>query len=213
MTNSQLKTRGLVRTIVPVVLLTIVLGVAAGWASATLGIPPAIAWAVLVPNAYFVMLLLNRRRPTPDDELRQSQVTETVLLNATNTGRRLVQTIIQLAGILLGAAGVGMLFRESGGPSSLAVSTTLIGLAILVIALLTVIRWDVSYKGHTIRFENHPCFAERLYIDGEIVARGGLGVHMVLTGTIASDQGAGEVIRATSRAGFLSFSCRIVALG
>jgi hypothetical protein len=36
---------------------------------------------------------------------------------------------------------------------------------------------------------------------------------MVLTGTIASDQGAGEVIRATSRAGFLSFSCRIVALG
>jgi hypothetical protein len=128
--------------------------------------------------------------------------TETLLLEAADTRRRLIQTIIPMAGTLLGAVGVTMWVRAGGGPSAMAVSSTVIGIALIVGSLRSMIAWDVSYKGHAIRFENDPCFGERLYLDGQLVARGGVGLSMVLTGTIRSGAGAGETIRANSRAGF-----------
>ena len=117
-----------------------------------------------------------------------------------------------MTGTVLGAIGVAMWVRAGGGPSVVAVSTTVIGLLLIAVSLRSVIAWDVTYKGHAIRFQNDPCFAERLSIDGQLVARGGVGYVMVLSGTIPSGDGAGETIRATSRAGVLSFSCRIVAI-
>jgi hypothetical protein len=117
-----------------------------------------------------------------------------------------------MAGVLLGAAGVAMWVRAGGGPSVMAVSSTVIGIALIAASLRSVIAWDVSYKGHAIRFQNDPCFAEQLYIDGQLAARGGVGYVMVLSGTIPSGEGAGETIRATSRAGIFSFSCRLVAV-
>ena len=84
-------------------------------------------------------------------------------------------------------------------------------MALIVLPLRHVIGWDVSYKGHRIRFENDACFGERLLIDGQLVDRGGVGLQMVLSGTIASGDGAGDIIRATSHAGPVTFSCRIVA--
>jgi hypothetical protein len=105
-----------------------------------------------------------------------------------------------------------MWVRAGGGPSVVAVSTTAIGLVLIAVSLRSVVAWDVTYKGHAIRFQNDSCFAEQLYIDGQRVARGGVGYVMELSGTIPSGEGAGETIRATSRAGVLSFSCRIVAI-
>ena len=84
-------------------------------------------------------------------------------------------------------------------------------MALIVLPLRHVIGWDVPYKGHRIRFENDACFGERLLIDGQLVDRGGVGLQMVLSGTIASGDGAGDIIRATSYAGPVTFSCRIVA--
>jgi hypothetical protein len=138
--------------------------------------------------------------------------TETLLLDVVDTRRRLIQTIVPMAGTLLGAIGVAMWVRAGGGPSTMAVSSTVIGMALIVVSLRSMIAWDVSYKGHAIRFQNDPCLGERLYIDGQLIARGGVGLSMVLSGTIRSGEGAGEIIRVNSRAGFVSFSCRIVAL-
>jgi hypothetical protein len=105
-----------------------------------------------------------------------------------------------------------MMFRASGGFTAVPVSLTVIGIGLIVVSLRQVIGWDVSYKGHTIRFENDPCSGERLYIDGQLVDRGGVGIRMVLSGKVASGDGAGDIIEATSRAGVPTFHVRIVAL-
>ena len=104
-----------------------------------------------------------------------------------------------------------MLVRAGGGFGAASVVTTIAGVLLIVLPLRTVIGWDVFYKGHTIRFENDPCSGERLLIDGQLVDRGGVGLHMELSGAIASGAGAGEVIHATSFAGIPTFRVRIVA--
>lgn len=105
-----------------------------------------------------------------------------------------------------------MWVRADGGVSVPAVSATLIGIGLIVMSLRTIITWEVSYKGHAVRFQNDPCLAERLFIDDQLVARGGVGLHMVLSAPLTSGAGAGEIITITSRAGLFSFSCRIVAV-
>ena len=185
------------KTIATVIVLTVLLGALAGAASAYVRLPPAVIWAVIFPSIYLWMVGRGRRSKTSD----HAAGTETLLLEVADTRRRLIQTIVPMGGTLLGAAGVAMWVRGDGGPSVVAVSSTVIGIALIVVSLRSVIAWDVSYKGHAIRFQNDPCFAERLYIDGQLVARGGVGLSMVLSGTIPHGEGAGETIRATSRAG------------
>ena len=73
------------------------------------------------------------------------------------------------------------------------------------------IGWTVSYKGHRIRFFNHPILGERLYIDDQLADRGRLGFNVTMRGTIESGAGAGERITAQSRCTFVAVSCRIVA--
>jgi hypothetical protein len=196
------------RTIVMVIALTLLLGVLAGFVGANAGLPPAVLWAILFPSLFSWLLLRSGRSKAPD----RATGNETLLLDAVDGQRRLIQTLLPITGTLLGAAGVATWVRAGGGPSVIAVSSTVLGLLLIVVSLRTVIAWDVSYKGHAIRFQNDPCYAERLYIDGQLVARGGVGLSMVLLGTIQSREGAGEIIRADSRAGVLSFSCRIVAV-
>ncbi len=192
-----------------VIALTVLLGALTGVVSAYAGFPPGVMWAVIFPSFYlFWMAGRGRRSTTPD----HAAGAVTQLLDAADTSRRLVQTVLPIAGTLLGAAGVAMWVRADGGPSGVAISSTVIGIALIVLSLRTVIAWDVSYKGHAIRFQNDPCFGERLYIDGQLVARGGVGLLMVLSGAIPSGEGAGDTIKATSRAGVFSFSCRIVGV-
>ena len=135
-----------------------------------------------------------------------------MLLEASNTGGRVVQSLLPLVGTVLGILGVTMLFRADGGFNVLSVTLTVAGALLIVLPLRTVIGWDVSHKGHAIRFENDPCSGERLLIDGQLVDRGGVGLHMELSGTIASGDGAGDIIRVTSHAGLPTFHCRIVAV-
>jgi hypothetical protein len=207
MGSGQLNVSGPGRTIALVIGLTLLLGVLAGAASGFARLPPWLIWAVIFPTVY--SLLVGRRRSKVTDH---SAGTETLLLEAADTRQRAIQTIVPMAGVLLGAAGVAMWFRAGGGPSVIAISSTVIGIALIAVSLRSVIAWDVTYKGHAIRFQNDPCFAEQLFIDGQRVARGGVGYVMVLSGTIPAGEGAGETIRATSRAGLFSFSCRIVAV-
>ena len=70
--------------------------------------------------------------------------------------------------------------------------------------------WTVRYKGHTIRVENHALLGERLLLDGRLLDRGRFGRHITLRGTIETGGGAGERITAETRAGLLTFSCRMV---
>jgi hypothetical protein len=133
------------------------------------------------------------------------------LLDARVAGRRLVQTVLPITGTLLAAIGIAQAVRADGTWGSWAVAAAVVGVVLVVAALLYAVSWEVSYKGHRILFRNHPCLAERLYIDGVLVDRGGLGVTMTLRGTIQSGDGAGDRITATSIAGLWSFSCRIVA--
>jgi hypothetical protein len=207
MGSDRLNVSGPGRTIAIVIALTLLLGTVAGVASGYTRLPAWLIWVVIFPTVYRLMVGRNRSKVTD-----HAAGTETLLLEVADTRQRPIQTIVPMAGVLLGAAGVSMLVRAGGGPTVVAVSTTVIGLVLLAVSLRSVIAWDVTYKGHAIRFQNDPCFAEQLYIDGQRVARGGVGYMMVLSGTIPSGEGAGETIRATSRAGILSFSCRIVAI-
>ena len=206
-----MKKLGRTETIALVISLTLVLGLVIGFAGRFTALPPAVLWAILFPVFYGYWSSLLKGRRTQTGEPGHAR-TETVLLEASDTGRRWIQTLMPLVGTGLGAAGVSMWFRADGGPTMLAVSATVIGIAVIVWSLRTIITWDVSYKGHAIRFQNDPCLAERLFIDGQLVARGGVGIHMVLSAPLPSGAGAGEIIKVTSRAGIFSLSCRIVAV-
>jgi hypothetical protein len=203
-----MKTYG--RTLLLVIVLSIALGAIGGFLGAKFRLPPPVIWTVFGPTLFlFLYPLLNRRRSATDEEAAGVEV---VLLEASNTGGRIVQTLLPVIGALLSTGGVAMMVRADGGVSTVSVSMAIAGIALIVLSLRCVIGWDVSYKGHTVRFENDACTGERLYIDGKLVARGGVGFRMVLSGKIAGGDGAGDTIRAVSHAGLPTLRCRIVAL-
>jgi hypothetical protein len=173
------------------------------------GLPFPVAFAVIYPGGTLLVwqLMASRRR---DSEPHPTTAAIT-LLDARVTWRRLVQTVLPIAGTLLAAVRIAQAVRAGGSWGGWAGATAVVGVVLIVVSLLHAVSWEVSYKGHRIRFQNHPCLAERLFIDGLLVDRGGFGVMMTLRGTIQGGDGAGDRITATSRAGLWSFSCRIVA--
>src|SRR5262249_11934888 len=84
-----------------------------------------------------------------------------------------------------------------------------LGLAPLIIAGLVKQRFEVQYKGRRLRLVNSVYEAERLYVDGTLLASGGFGRLVELRATIPEGAGAGDQIRATAFAGVFSFGCRI----
>ena len=206
MSHAQKKVPGRARTIATVLVLTAVMGVVAG----NFRLTPGVMWVIFMPNVFLIYRLLVGKRRTPPPS--GPSTTEHVLLEASNTGGRVVQSLLPLVGTVLGILGVTMLFRADGGVGVLSVTMTVAGALHIVLPLRTVIGWDVSHKGHAIRFENDPCSGERLLIDGQLVDQGGVGIHMELLGTIANGDGAGDVINVTSHAGLPTFYCRIVAV-
>jgi len=74
---------------------------------------------------------------------------ESDLSNLPGPGKTIAMVIVLT--VLLGAAGVAMWVRADGGPMTLAVSSTLIGIALIVVSLRSVIAWGVTYKGHATR--------------------------------------------------------------
>jgi hypothetical protein len=139
------------------------------------------------------------------------EATSRVILEASDTRRRLVQQLVPLAGaalliggVLLAAMGEGAI-RVAG---FLLVAASIASFAIMPRARLD---WEVSYKGHVIRFENHPVFGERLFIDDRRISSGAFGYRKTLEGTIRGGEGDGDRIVAESRAGVLAFDVRLSA--
>ena len=87
----------------------------------------------------------------------------------------------------------------------------LVVVVLVAIALRYPLGWEAAYKGHVIRFSNHPLFGERLYVDNQLVDRGRFGRNVTLRGTIERGAGAGERITAHVRSAASYLSCRIVA--
>jgi hypothetical protein len=158
------------RTLATILVLIAVLGGIAGILSNTVGLSPAVMWAVLMPNLFLVSRLLFTKRRTAHPG--NPSMSEQMLLDASNTGGRVIQSLLPLVGIVLGVIGVTMLFRAGGGVGVASVAMTVAGVVLIGLPLRHVIGWDVSYKGHRIRFEKDACFGERLLIDGQLVDRG-----------------------------------------
>lgn len=113
--------------------------------------------------------------------------------------------------ILVSSAGA--VFALGRGPVWAPILALVAGLAGIVIAGGIRQRWELSYKGHDIRFENSPLTGERLYLDGGLVARGGVGSKIEIRAPIRVGDGAGEEIMALVDAGVLGFRLRIYVEG
>jgi hypothetical protein len=73
-------------------------------------------------------------------------------------------------------------------------------------------RWQVPYKGRTIRLELSALGSERLWVDGERVASCGWGfTFQALQATVPAGPGAGDTLRVVGQYGFLTPVCRIFA--
>jgi hypothetical protein len=116
-----------------------------------------------------------------------------------------------LGGNLLAAWGMSHLIWDLGLSPTLSWVAVGLGLGLVILGGFVRQRWEVSYRGHRVQFDNGMFTGERLFIDGRCVARGGFGYRMELRGTITDGDGAGDQIMALSEAGLLQFRCRIIA--
>ncbi len=133
-----------------------------------------------------------------------------VLLDETDTRRRILQHALILDGILLLLV-AGALIKATDNLKLSGMIVLAVGLVSILLGSFVKVRWTVTYKGHVIRFENDPFRGERLFIDDDPVAKGGLGVRMVLQDSIKQGAGTGDRIAAVSEAGLFRFRCRITA--
>ncbi|HEY7500534.1 MAG TPA: hypothetical protein VH740_18575 [Vicinamibacterales bacterium] len=131
----------------------------------------------------------------------------TILLDVTDARKRLIQHGAVIAGILI------LLVAGAAAGRSIPLSLALIvaGLALFTVTATTSQKWVVDYKGRSIAYENNAFFGEKLFVDGELVAKGKIGVKSEMRATIASGEAAGDEIVSRSTAGLLRFRCRIHA--
>ena len=73
--------------------------------------------------------------------------------------------------------------------------------------------WEVEYKGHVIRVENHLLGGERLYIDGAACERGHHVLRAELRGRIPGGDGAGEEVVALLSTGGAAVNCLVTVDG
>jgi membrane-bound ClpP family serine protease len=131
------------------------------------------------------------------------------LLDASDTGRRLLQQGLALAGAALIVAGVVLMVTGDGAMRGLGAIAVVAGVGSLFAASSVLVRWEVPYGGHIVRFENSVVFGERLVIDGERFTAGVLGYRKVIEGEIRRGSRAGTRIRAESVAGVVRFRCKL----
>ncbi len=101
-----------------------------------------------------------------------------------------------------------MFIVDAGTPL---IAWIVIGSAVALLALAATVKqqWETEYKDHHIRFENSPILAESLYLDGGLVARGGVGRKMELRAPIQVGKDAGSEIVALVDAHTWSFRLRL----
>lgn len=132
-----------------------------------------------------------------------------ILLDASDTGRRLLQQGLALVGAALVVSGIVLLATGQGAARGLGLPTALVGTGLLFVASRILVRFEVPYRGHIIRFENSVVFGERLVIDGERFTGGVLGYRKVIEGAIRRGSHTGKRVRAESVAGFVRFRCKL----
>lgn len=134
------------------------------------------------------------------------------LLDVTDRSiRRLQLAAMGGSGLLLGVAGA--VTAAEVAPAWASAVAFVVGLAGLVVAGGVRQRWEMEYRGHEIRFENSPLTGERLFLDGGLVSRGGIGQKMELRAPIRVGEGAGEEIMALVDAGVLQLRLRLYVEG
>ena len=136
-----------------------------------------------------------------------------VLLDETDRTKRIAQHTLIVAGLFIMILGFGVLVVKGRTPSGVQLGDMIIivGGLLFLVALIIKQRWDTIYKGHRIVFENGVGSAEKLFIDGVRVARGGFGRRMELVGTVPSGDGAGDRIIAWVDARVTQFRLRLFA--
>jgi hypothetical protein len=132
-----------------------------------------------------------------------------ILLDASDTGRRLLQQGLVLAGMALVVSGLVMIAMALGRWRGLGLAALAAGPLFVFASSRVLVRWEVLYGGHVIRFENSVVFGERLIIDGERFTEGMLGYRKVIEGAIRRGSHAGERVRAESEAGLVRFRCKL----
>ena len=110
--------------------------------------------------------------------------------------------------------GVLILIAASGlvnNPSTFTWGLAAIGLGLAALAATAFIeqRWEVSYRGHRIRYVNNPYTGEKLFVDDQLAARGKIGIKSEMRATITSGDGQGDIVVAQSLAGLVQFRCKI----
>src|SRR5689334_19271915 len=136
-------------------------------------------------------------------------MTPTILLDAHETRRRLLQNSLPLAGIALVLAGSAVII---GPPHANLQGFLAVGVGLLLMAWAprVLVQWAVEYKGHSIRFENSVIFGERLFIDDTRITSGIFGYRKSLQGVIRTGEGKGDRITAESEAGLTIFKLRLL---
>jgi serine/threonine-protein kinase len=131
-----------------------------------------------------------------------------LLLEAVDTERRGLQHAGLLAGFGLLVSGLCFLlpplsFVPVGAPMAV------LGLVLAAAAAAVKQRWEVEHQGHRIRFENSCYTGEKLFIDGQLAARGGFGLRTELRGPVTDGAGGAEEIVVFCEATFFRVRCRI----
>jgi len=132
-----------------------------------------------------------------------------ILLDASDTGRRLSQQGLALVGAALVVSGIVLMATGQGAARGLGLPAAVVGAGLLFVASRILVRWEVPYGGHIIRFENSVVFGERLVINGERFTSGVLGYRKVIEGTIRRGTHSGQRVRAESVAGVVRFRCKV----
>ena len=143
----------------------------------------------------------------PDARLPRSAIEK--LLEATDTSKRLQQHGGLLGVVLLGWAGMVLTLP--------AVGLIWQGLGLLAVAAIGAVgvarikqRWNVTYRGHALRFENGCLTGQALFIDDVRMAGGGVGLRNELRAVIPHGDGVGEEIVVLAEAGIVQLHCRIL---
>lgn len=129
------------------------------------------------------------------------------LLDERQTAKRLLQHLPILLGIALL---IGTSALVNNRPTfNWGLATLGLGLASLAVSGFIEQRWEVTHKGHRIRYRNNPYFGEKLFVDDRPAARGKVGTKSEMRALIASGDGQGDTIVTQSEAGLVQFRCKI----
>ncbi len=133
------------------------------------------------------------------------------LLDVTETRYRTLHHATFIAGSLLFFVAIVIAIFAGKGYVLVTVGLLLSAIVTLTISvrLKKKLVWEVTYKGHTIRFDNGGMLAEALYLDDGLVQKGGFGTNMEIRTKIKAGEGLGDEIIVWFTAAFRFCRCRI----